>query len=192
MIAGLEGIIASQAADHVVLNVSGVYYKVFMPGSSISQLGRVGEKARVYTHLYVREDQLALYGTAEERQLRMFETLLGVSGIGPKVALSILSTMPVDSLESAIGSGNVDLLTRIPGIGRKTASRLVLELKGKIDIVAAAGIIASPSAASEVVEALTGLGYTPAEIQAALSGLPKDTELTTEDMVMFALKRLGR
>jgi Holliday junction DNA helicase RuvA len=192
MIAGLEGIIASQAADHVVLNVSGVYYKVFMPGSSISQLGRVGEKTHVYTHLYVREDQLALYGTAEERQLRMFETLLGVSGIGPKVALSILSTMPVDSLESAIGSGNVDLLTRIPGIGRKTASRLVLELKGKIDIVAAAGIIASPSAASEVVEALTGLGYTPAEIQAALSGLPKDTELTTEDMVMFALKRLGR
>ena len=86
----------------------------------------------------------------------------------------------------------MDLLTRIPGIGRKTASRLVLELKGKIDIVAAAGIMASPTAASEVVEALGGLGYTPAEIQAALSGLPKDTELTTEDMVMFALKRLGR
>ena len=97
MIAGLEGIIATQGADHIVLNVSGVYYKVFMPGSSISQLGRIGEKAHVYTHLYVREDQMALYGTAEERQLRMFETLLGVSGIGPKVALSILSTMPVDS-----------------------------------------------------------------------------------------------
>jgi holliday junction DNA helicase RuvA len=192
MIAGLEGLIASQGADHIVLNVSGVYYKVFMPGSAISQLGRVGEKARVYTHLYVREDQLALYGAPEERQLKMFETLLGVSGIGPKVALSILSTMPVDALENAIGSGNVDLLTRIPGIGRKTASRLVLELKGKIDIVAAAGITASPTAASEVVEALTGLGYSPAEIQAALSGLPKDTELTTEDMVMFALKRLGR
>jgi Holliday junction DNA helicase RuvA len=192
MIAGLEGIIAAQAADHIVLNVSGVYYKVFMPGSTISQLGRVGGKAHVHTHLYVREDQMALYGTAEERQLKMFETLLGVSGIGPKVALNILSTMPIDALESAIGSGNVDLLTRIPGIGRKTASRLVLELKGKIDIVAAAGIVASPTAASEVVEALTGLGYTPAEIQAALSGLPKDTELTTEDMVMFALKRLGR
>jgi holliday junction DNA helicase RuvA len=192
MIAGLEGIIAAQAADHIVLNVSGVYYKVFMPGSTISQIGRPGETAHVYTHLYVREDQMALYGTPEERQLKMFETLLGVSGIGPKVALSILSTMPIDALENAIGSGNVDLLTRIPGIGRKTASRLVLELKGKIDIVAAAGILASPTAASEVVEALTGLGYTPAEIQAALSGLPKDTELTTEDMVMFALKRLGR
>ena len=192
MIAGLEGIIATQAADHIVLNVSGVYYRVFMPGSTISQMGKPGDKARVYTHLYVREDQMALYGAPEERQLRMFETLLGVSGIGPKVALSILSTMPIDALESAIGSGNVDLLTRIPGIGRKTASRLVLELKGKIDIVAAAGITASPTAASEVVEALTGLGYSPAEIQAALSGLPKDTELTTEDMVMFALKRLGR
>ncbi|MEO8286760.1 MAG: Holliday junction branch migration protein RuvA [Chloroflexota bacterium] len=192
MIAGLEGIIAAQAADHILLNVSGVYYKVFMPGSTISQLGKVGDKTHVHTHLYVREDQMALYGAPEERQLRMFETLLGVSGIGPKVALSILSTMPVEALESAIGSGNVDLLTRIPGIGRKTASRLVLELKGKIDIVAAAGITASPTAASEVVEALTGLGYSPAEIQAALSGLPKDTELTTEEMVMFALKRLGR
>jgi len=192
MIAGLEGKIAAQAADHIVLNVSGVYYKVFMPGSTISQIGRLGETAHVYTHLYVREDQMALYGAPEERQLKMFETLLGVSGIGPKVALSILSTMPIDALENAIGSGNVDLLTRIPGIGRKTASRLVLELKGKIDIVAAAGVHASPTAAAEVVEALTGLGYSPAEIQAALSGLPKDTELTTEDMVMFALKRLGR
>jgi Holliday junction DNA helicase RuvA len=192
MIAGLEGKIAAQAADHIVLNVSGVYYKVFMPGSTISQMGRLGETAHVYTHLYVREDQMALYGVPEERQLKMFETLLGVSGIGPKVALSILSTMPIDALENAIGSGNVDLLTRIPGIGRKTASRLVLELKGKIDIVAAAGIHASPTAAAEVVEALAGLGYSPAEIQAALSGLPKDTELTTEDMVMFALKRLGR
>lgn len=192
MIAGLEGTIAGLAADHIILNVSGVYYKVFMPGTSIPNIGKIGERARVYTHLYVREDQLALYGAPEERQIKMFETLLGVSGIGPKVALSILSTMPVEALESAIGSGNVDLLTRIPGIGRKTAQRLVLELKGKIDIVAAAGLIASPTAASEVVEALTGLGYSPAEIQAALSGLPKDQELTTEAMVMYALKRLGR
>jgi Holliday junction DNA helicase RuvA len=122
----------------------------------------------------------------------MFETLLSVSGIGPKVALNILSTMPVEALENAIATGNVDILTRIPGIGRKTASRLVLELKGKLDLIVAAGITASPSAASEVVEALTGLGYSPAEIQAALSTLSKDQELSTEDMVMYALKRLGR
>jgi holliday junction DNA helicase RuvA len=100
--------------------------------------------------------------------------------------------MPPDSLESAIAAGNVDLLTRIPGIGRKTASRLVLEMKGKLDLVAAAGIIASPSAATEVVEALSGLGYSPGEIQSALSALPKDAELGVEDMVMLALKRLGR
>lgn len=192
MIAGLEGNIATLAGDHVVLNVAGVFYRVFMPGSMIGTLGRVGDKARLYTHLYIREDQMALYGTPDERQLKMFESLLTVSGIGPKVALSILSTMPPDALESAIAAGNVDLLTRVPGIGRKTASRLVLELKGKLDLVAAAGIMASPSAASEVVEALSGLGYTPGEIQAALSGLPKDEELTTEDMVMYALKRLGR
>ncbi|HET6312756.1 MAG TPA: Holliday junction branch migration protein RuvA [Chloroflexia bacterium] len=192
MIVGLEGTVASFGVDHIVLNVGGVFYKVAVPASSISQLGKKGETVRVYTHLYVREDQLALYGAADERQLRMFETLLGVSGIGPKVGLSILSTMPVESLENAIASGNVDLLTRIPGIGRKTASRLVLELKGKLDLLVAAGISASPTAASEVVEALSGLGYSPAEIQAALSTLPKEQELTTEDMVMFALKRLGR
>jgi holliday junction DNA helicase RuvA len=192
MIAGLEGIVASIGADHVVLSVSGVYYRVFMPGTYIAQVGRAGESARVHTFLYVREDQLALYGTPDERGIKMFETLLGVAGIGPKVALSILSTMPVEALENAISSGNVDLLTRIPGIGRKTASRLVLELKGKLDIVASIGITATPTAASEVVEALTGLGYSPAEIQAALSDMPKGVEHTTEDMVMHALKRLGR
>ena len=121
MIAGLEGIVASIGPDHVVLNVSGVYYRVFMPGTSIPQMGKVGKRARVFTHLYVREDQLALYGTPDERGIKMFETLLGVSGIGPKVALSILSTMPVEALESAISAGNVDLLTRIPGIGRHPA-----------------------------------------------------------------------
>ncbi|MFL5734336.1 MAG: Holliday junction branch migration protein RuvA [Chloroflexia bacterium] len=192
MIVGLQGELASIGGDHVVLNVGGVFYKVSMPGTSIGTLGKVGDVVRLFTHLYMREDQMALYGTTEERQLRLFESLLTVSGIGPKVALSILSTMPADSLESAIAAGNVDLLTRIPGIGRKTASRLVLEMKGKLDLVTAAGISATPSAASEVVEALSGLGYSPAEIQMALSGLPKDQELGVEDMVMAALKRLGR
>lgn len=192
MIVGLEGVIASMGTDHVVLNVSGVFYRVFMPGTTVAGLGKVGDTVKVYTHMYVREDQMALYGTEDERSLRMFEQLLTVSGIGPKVALSILGTMPVDALESAVSSGNVDLLTRVPGIGRKTASRMVLEMKGKIDILSAAGISASPSVAGEVVEALTGLGYSAVEIQTALSSLPKDHELGTEDMVMFALKKLGR
>ncbi|HUP26888.1 MAG TPA: Holliday junction branch migration protein RuvA [Chloroflexia bacterium] len=192
MIAGLEGTVAAVGADHVLLNVNGVIYKVFMPGSTIGAVAKSGKKLRVHTHLYVREDQLALYGAADEHQLKMFESLLSVSGIGPKAALSILSTMPVDALESAIANGSVDILTRVPGIGRKTASRLVLELKGKLDLVAAVGASITPSAASEVVDALGGLGYSPAEIQAALTSLPADSELSTEDMIMFALKRLGR
>ena len=192
MIAGLEGTLDSVGADHIVLNVSGVFYRVSMPGSSISGLGKTGDTVRVHTYLYVREDQLALYGMTSDRQLKLFESLLTVSGIGPKVALSILSSMQPDALEAAISAGNVDLLTRVPGIGKKTAQRLVLELKGKLDLMAAVGIIASPTAASEVVEALGGLGYSGAEIQAALSGLPKEQEMSTEDMIMFALKRLGR
>jgi Holliday junction DNA helicase RuvA len=192
VIAGLEGTLAVIGADHVILKVGGVFYKVSMPGSTIGTLGQLGDTVHVHTHLYVREDQLALFGASSERQLRLFESLLSVSGIGPRAALSILSAMQPDALENAIASGNVDLLTRVPGIGKKTASRLVLELKGKLDLMAAVGIIASPTAASEVVEALGGLGYTGAEIQAALSGLPKDEEMSTEDMIMFALKRLGR
>lgn len=192
MIAGLEGNVVSVGSDHVVLNVSGVFYRVFMPATALSQLGRPGEKARVHTYLYVREDQLSLFGASDERGIRMFETLLGVSGIGPKVALSILGTMPVDALENAISTGNVDLLTRIPGIGRKTASRLVLELKGKLDLGASIGLNVAPSATSEVVEALSGLGYSPAEISAALADMDKDVEHSTEDMVLHALKRLGR
>ncbi len=178
--------------DHVILNVGGVFYRVSMPGSTIGTLGQVGDTVRVHTYLYVREDQLALFGASSERQLKLFESLLTVSGIGPKAALAILSTMQPDALESAIAEGNVDLLTRVPGIGKKTASRLVLELKGKLDLAAAVGIISNPTAATEVVEALGSLGYTGAEIQAALSGLPKEEEMSTEDMIMFALKRLGR
>src|SRR5437868_15374088 len=192
MIAGLEGTLAAVGADHIILNVGGVFYRVSMPGSTIGTLGKIGDTVHVHTYLHVREDQLALFGASSERQLKLFESLLTVSGIGPKAALSILSAMQPDALENAIASGNVDLLTRVPGIGKKTASRLVLELKGKLDLVAAAGIIASPTAASEVVEALGSLGYTGVEIQAALSGLPKDEEMSTEDMIMFALKRLGR
>jgi Holliday junction DNA helicase RuvA len=192
MIAGLEGTIAQLGVDHAVINVAGVYYRVAMPTSSLAAIGQVGDVARVHTYMYVREDQLALYGAHEERQIRLFETLLSVSGIGPKAALSILGTMPVDALENAIAEGNVDLLTRVPGIGRKTASRLVLELKGKLDLVAAAGISATPTAAADAVDALSGLGYSAAEIQAALSNLPRDTTLDTEEIVMHALKRLGR
>jgi holliday junction DNA helicase RuvA len=192
VIAGLEGVLAAVAADHVLINVGGVIYKVSMPGTSISTLGKVGDTVYVHTFLYVREDQLALYGATSDRQLKLFESLLGVSGIGPKVALSILSSMQPDALESAISAGNVDLLTRVPGIGRKTAQRLVLELKGKLDLMSATGIIGDATAANEVVEALGGLGYSAAEIQAALSGLPRDEELNTEEMIMFALKRLGR
>lgn len=192
MIAGLEGKISVLGSDHVVLNVGGVFYRVAMSGPLIGSLGAVGTVVHLHTYLYVREDQLALYGAPEERQIRLFETLLGVSGIGPKGALAIMGTMPIEALEGAIASGNIDLLTKIPGIGRKSAARLVLELKGKIDSSTLAASSPATAATGEVVEALSGLGYNPAEIQAALSLLPKDSEMSTEEMIMFALKRISR
>ncbi len=192
MIAGLEGKIATLGPDYVILDVGGVFYRVAMSAALVDSVGKVGDKARIHTYLYVREDQLALYGAPEERQIKLFETLLGVSGIGPKGALAIMGTMPVDALEGAIASGNIELLTKIPGIGRKSAARLVLELKGKIDSGTLAAASPATVATGEVVEALSNFGYNPAEIQAALSALPKDSELGTEEMIMFALKRLGR
>ena len=190
----VRGRLVRATPERVVIETGGVGYDVHVSLVTFSELDRagVGAEVAIHVHTHVREDQLALYGSPDERQLKLFESLLGVTGIGPKVALSILGTMPPDALENAIATGNVDLLTRAPGIGRKTATRLVLELKGKLDIVTSAGIMATPSAASEVVEALTGLGYSPAEIQAALSHVPRDEQLTTEEMVLFAIQRLGR
>jgi Holliday junction DNA helicase RuvA len=192
MIAGLEGKISVLGSDYVVLNVGGVFYRVVMSAALVGTLGPVGKVTHVHTYLYVREDQLALYGAPEERQIRLFETLLGVSGIGPKGALAIMGTMPIEALEGAIASGNIDLLTKIPGIGRKSAARLVLELRGKIDSSTLAASTPATVATGEVVEALSSLGYNPAEIQAALASLPKDNEMSTEDMIMFALKRIAR
>src|SRR5438046_1512651 len=139
MIAGLRGTLLTKAGDHVVIDVGGVWYKVFVPGTVAADLGNEGEPVTIHTYLYVREDQLALYGARNAEQLAMFETLLGVTGVGPKMALAILGTFPVDTLQNAIGQGDLVLLTRVPGVGKKLAQRLVLELKGKLDLATLGG-----------------------------------------------------
>jgi Holliday junction DNA helicase RuvA len=194
MINGLRGTLLSRGGDHAILDVHGVFYKVFMPGSVLADLGGEGETVTVLTHLYVREDQMALYGTRTSKQMEMFETLLNVSGVGPRLALAILGTLPVDTLENAISAGDVMLLTRVPGVGKKLAQRLVLELKGKLDLAAigmAPGGAALTGPAGEVVAALTSLGYTTAEITAVLPKLPKDPTLGTEDLIMAALREMA-
>ena len=139
---------------------------------------------RLVTLLYVREDQLTLFGFATPEELRMFETLIGVSGVGPKLALAILSRVRGDALTVAIGSENAELLATVPGVGRKTAARLILELRGKL-VPSGAGAVGAPSQAdADVIEALRSLGYTTAEAHGALTRVPRDAVVAAESVAM--------
>jgi holliday junction DNA helicase RuvA len=191
MIAGLKGRLERKLDDAALIDVAGVIYRVNTSRVTLEDLGEVGESVRVFTHLYVREDQLTMYGFASTEELRLFETLIGVSGIGPRLALAILSRVRPEALEVAINGENAELLATVPGVGRKTASRLILELRGKL--VPSLGVsLGMPSQEdAEVVAALRSLGYTTAEAHGALGRVPRDADLTVEDRVVAALRELA-
>ena len=189
MIAGLHGTLESLGSDWAIINVGGISFQVYMPTSTLSLLGAIGEEVKLHTHLHLREDNATLYGFATADELRFFQTLLGVSGLGPKLALAMLSAMSVDKLTMAIATGSVDLLTIVPGIGKKVADRLVLELKDKI----AAGWVTTPAAQlaeanTDVLAALTSLGYSVAEATRAVATLPPSSDLTLEERLKLALQ----
>lgn len=187
MIAGLRGVLESREGDTLVVEVQGVSYRVHAPTSTLSRVGAVGEAVKLYTHLYVRKDALALYGFATADELTLFEQLLTVSGVGPKAALALLSAFAPETLRTALAQGNVELLTRVPGIGKKTAGRIVLELRGKIDLGAlGAPALSEPDA--EVVTALTNLGYPASEAQRVVAALPKDSDLSVAEKIRLALQ----
>jgi Holliday junction DNA helicase RuvA len=192
MIASLQGTVESLGSDWAIINVGGVGFRIYMPTSVLSTLGVVGESVKLHTHLHVKEDDISLYGFSTADELYLFETLIGVSGLGPRLALAMLSTMSVEQLTMAIATGSTDLLTSVPGIGKKMAERLVLELKDKIG----AGLIATPAAQiaeehAEVLAALTSLGYSVTEASRAVATLPRDSKLTLEEQVKIALQYFG-
>jgi Holliday junction DNA helicase RuvA len=191
MIAGLRGRLDAKLVDAVLVDVGGVLFRANTSGTTLTALGEVGETVRLQTHLYVREDQLALYGFASGEELKLFETLIGVTGVGPRLACAILSKFSPEALHEAIARENTDLLATVPGIGKKTAARLILELRGKL--VSTGGAAAPPAARedAEVVEALRSLGYTTAEAHAALAGLPRERDMAVEERVVAALRQLG-
>jgi len=133
MIATLEGILEYRGNNSIILNVGGIGFQVYVPASTLSQLGTVKGKVSLYTHLHLREDNVSLYGFASGEELALFQNLISVSGIGPKAALGLLSALKPEQLVMAISSGNIDLISQAPGIGKKIASRLVVELKGKLE-----------------------------------------------------------
>lgn len=192
MIAGLHGRLAHKGADHLLVDVGSIVFKVLAPVSTLGRFSEEGEPVDVHTHLYVREDQLSLYGFSTREELQFFQLALSVSGIGPRAALAMLSTASVETLQSAIARGDADALARVPGLGKKTAARVVLELKGKmqaLEISGPPGGIASEQ--REVAEALRSMGYSAREVQDGISAIPEDQPVNIEQALMIALRHLG-
>jgi Holliday junction DNA helicase RuvA len=196
MIASLRGTIVHLGVDHLVLEVGGVGYLVYAPRTVLGSVGAVGDALFLLTVQIVREDSLSLYGFTTTEQRTLFESLLGVTGIGPKVALNVLSAGAPDELRFAIAQGDTARLARVPGIGKKTAERLVLELKGKLDLkgspVPIPGLTPAAAAVNnELAELLVNLGYNSAEAATAIASLPADAPDTLEDRLRLALRYFG-
>ena len=191
MITLLEGTIEFKSEKFTVVNVNGVGYKVF---ASINTLAKIPEKSasvKLWTHQHVREDALELYGFLHFAELELFEMLISVSGVGPKSALGVLAIAPADTLKKAIAAGDSSYLTRVSGIGRKTAERIVIELKEKM---AGRGVLVSAPELKEeadAIDALVALGYSPREAREALSHVSSDTA-GVEKRVKEALKKIGK
>jgi holliday junction DNA helicase RuvA len=184
MIAGIEGPIVRRGTDYVVVNVGGVHYRASVSPQTLA--GLEGDHVQLATYLYVREDALQLYGFASMEEEELFEQILNVSGIGPKGALALVGSMPPATLHQAIQAGNVDALKRVPGIGAKTAQRLILELKGKL-APGIAEIAPSGSPEAELADALSGLGYSPGETASAVAYL-RGLDLPLEERLRRALR----
>jgi Holliday junction DNA helicase RuvA len=192
MIAALTGRLEERSQDSVIINVGGVSFLVHIPTSIARDCGAIGDTIVLYTHLHVREDVLSLYGFLRPAERDFFQRLLGVSGVGPKVALALMSALPLADLERAIANGDIETLTRIPGVGKKTGARLILDLKGKLDLSQTLAEGPSATAAqAEVVTALTNLGYPLAVAQEAVQHLPADAELAIADKIRLALRYLA-
>lgn len=194
MIAFLKGRLAAKTESSVVIDVGGVGLSVGMSAHSLSSMPAVGEAVQVYTYLLVREDALTLYGFANMAEKALFERLISVSGVGPKVALAALSSYTTEALSNAIIASDTTAVSRIPGIGKKTAQRIILELQGTLesasqqqDDLFAAG---NAQAVKAATEDLLAMGFSSAEAEVALKGAAAGADEAA--LLQYALKRLGK
>lgn len=195
MIAFLKGTMAGRTSSHAFINVNGVGFSVGMPATDLSRLPDRGSEVMVYTHLSVREDAMALYGFLSQEAHALFLRLIGVSGVGPKVALAALSTFKPEELVSAIQSQDVKVVSNIPGVGKKTAQRLILELKGTLAEEAEGNLFSAQVAEASARlqgarDALLSMGFSSAEADLALKDAPESAD-TEGALLQYALKRLG-
>jgi Holliday junction DNA helicase RuvA len=198
MIARLHGRLVAIEAEAVVLDVAGVGYRVHVPTTLLADLGPEGTTATLHTHLYVRETEMTLFGAAVPEAMTLFSDLLSVSGVGPRVAMAMLSTFDVATLQAAIVGGDVALLTEVPGIGKKTAQRLILDLKSKLEAAGVPpGLGTSPTLAAipeneDALAALQALGFPRGEARRALVAAEVAAEATVEERITAALRAMSR
>lgn len=187
MIAFVEGILAERAGDRVVVADGGVGYELLVSATTLAALPPAGRKVRVLTHLHVRDDAMLLYGFATASERDLFLMLLSVNGVGPKVALAILSVLSADALRRAILEGDAEAITIVPGVGKKVAARVVLDLRDRLG-----GVVELPAAGpvAEVREALVGLGLSSQEVREAVAGLD-GADAPVEVLLRRALQQIG-
>ncbi len=191
MIYTLEGILSHRDDRFLVVKTGGIGFKVFTNERTLAHLPQEGDEMILFCHLYVREDQLDLYGFSEEGALKLFEFLISVSGVGPKTALSVLDVDTVEHVMAAIINKQIEVLSRASGIGKKTAERIALELNNRIALPKAEAMGRVISANIEIEDALAGLGYGRQEIRKAIGDIGPEAK-TLEDRLRQALKILGK
>lgn len=191
MIAFLTGRVAGRTSSSALIEVGGMGFRLLMSTSSLVALPADGDEVTVHTYLHVREDELTLYGFESDEERMLFEALIGVTGVGPKLALAVLSSLKPEALRTALARDDVALLSSVPGVGKKTAQRLIIDLKDRLGAPELGGPAGSASshAAIEAREALLGMGFSAAEAAAALRDIPEGA--TTEQLLRGALKMLG-
>lgn len=197
MFAYIKGTIEIKSINYVVIENGGIGYKIYMSQKSIGTIGNIGETVKIYTHYHVREDDISLYGFTSEEELRMFEILINVSGVGVKSAVTMLSDITPASFAMAVINDDVTRLTKVPGVGKKTAQRLILELKDKLKSEDISGEeikqidLEEKEVSNDAVNALQVLGYNKKEIEQVLQKI-ETVNLSVEDTIKLALKYLGR
>ena len=190
MIVGLRGTLASVGPDWIHVTVGGVTLQVFVPANAIAGLGATGDTVSLHTLFRVRDELPTLYGFPDDASVRLFTLLTGVSGVGPRLGLALLSALDPAALQLAVASGDAAALAAAPGVGRRTANRIILELRGKVEDIESEGGVSGGN--GEVLAALSALGYSAAEARAAVEGIPEAGGLSVEERIRLALQQFAR
>lgn len=189
MIASIQGRVIQKGHDFVIISISGIGFQVYATHEIVDRV-QIGEMCALFIHMIVREESITLFGFGDEQEKVYFNLLLGVSGIGPRLALSILSTLPIESINRAVLSEQPETFNRVPGIGKKNAQKIIIHLQGKITAASGENPLNSgvKEADIEVLDALTALGYSIIEAQTAIQMIPRETEKSVEARLLAALK----